>query len=80
MVARSAAGENTAAAVGSVALAPAATGPATREATVLVERPRSPLARGRYGFPAWGIALVGAGVIALGIFLVAFRSRKTRQR
>jgi len=77
MVARSSAGET--APAPSVGLTTAATGPKTGETTVLIERPRPGLARGRYAFPAWGIAVIGAGVVALGLFLVAFRSRKSRR-
>ncbi|HEV8247406.1 MAG TPA: hypothetical protein VGP93_16625 [Polyangiaceae bacterium] len=48
-----------------------ATGPGAHD--VIVERPPPGLARGRYAWPAWGIALVGAALVLL--TLVYFLSR-----
>ncbi len=44
---------------------------------VVVERPAPGLARGKYAFPAWGIATLGGVVlaVALAYFLVRWRRR-----
>ncbi|MEB2311576.1 MAG: hypothetical protein OZ921_18075 [Sorangiineae bacterium] len=34
---------------------------------IIVERPPPGLARGEYAWPAWGIALVGGSVVAIGV-------------
>ncbi|MEZ4224087.1 MAG: hypothetical protein R3B13_24275 [Polyangiaceae bacterium] len=45
--------------------------------SVIVERPAPGLARGKYAFPAWGIAAVGALALAVVVayFVVRWRRR-----
>jgi hypothetical protein len=62
-----------------LAVPSAATGPATATASVIIERPDSPLARGSVPFPAWGIALVGASVVVLGLVVLFFSIRSRRR-
>ena len=57
----------------------AAKGPATATASVIIERPESALARGSVPFPAWGIALVGAAVVVIGL-VALFVSMRARRR
>lgn len=56
----------------------AAQGPAAGD--VIVERPSSGLARGKYAWPPWAIALLGAGVVltTLVYFLLKLRSGRRR--
>ena len=62
-----------------LAAASAATGPATGNASVIIERPESPLARGSVPFPAWGIALIGASVVMIGLVVLFFSIRARRR-
>ena len=62
-----------------LAVPAAATGPATATASVIIERPDSPLARGSVPFPAWGVALVGASVVVIGL-VALFLTIRARRR
>jgi hypothetical protein len=46
---------------------------------IVVERPPPGLARGKFGFPEWGIALIGACVLAAMIAWLVWRVRRSRR-
>jgi hypothetical protein len=47
---------------------------------IVIERPPPGLARGKYAWPAWGIATVGGAVIALAIAYFVWRYLRSRRR
>ena len=47
---------------------------------VVVERPPPGLAQGKYAFPAWGIAMLGGVVVALGVAYLVWRWFVSRRR
>jgi hypothetical protein len=47
---------------------------------IIVERPPPGLARGKYGWPAWGIATVGGIVVALAIAYWVWRWYRARRK
>jgi len=73
-----------ASAVGSkVSAAPSASAPRTapsQEGHWVEERPESGLARGKYAWPDWGVAVFGALFVALGVVHLATRYHRSRKR
>ncbi len=59
---------------------PAATAPGPGYGSVIIERPGPGLARGKYAWPAWGIALTGSLVVVLALLYVLVRLRRQRSR
>ena len=43
---------------------------------IVVERPPPGLARGKYGWPAWGIGALGTLVVLLGVAFLIWRARR----
>ena len=46
---------------------------------VVEERPPPGPARGKFTWPAWGIATFGSVVVALGLFWIVWRLRRVRK-
>jgi len=59
---------------------PSATAPGPGSSGVIIERPGPGLARGKYAWPAWGIALTGAFVLLVALLYVLLRLRRQRRR
>lgn len=47
---------------------------------IVIERPPPGLARGKYAWPAWGIATAGGIVIALALAYFVWRYLRSRRR
>jgi len=47
---------------------------------IVVERPPPGLARGKYAWPAWGIGVLGASIVLLGLVYFALLRRRRRRR
>ncbi|MBI3205612.1 MAG: hypothetical protein IT377_32490 [Polyangiaceae bacterium] len=47
---------------------------------IVIERPPPGLARGKYPWPAWGIGVLGVGILVVGLvyFVVLARRRRAR--
>jgi hypothetical protein len=70
-----------ASAVGSKASPPpSASASPKHEGHWVEERPEAGLARGKYAFPDWGVALVGGLVVTLGVAYLATRYHRFRKR
>jgi len=70
-----------ASAVGSaVSAAPSASAAPRIEGHWVEERPESGLARGKYAWPDWGVAIFGALVVAMGVLHLATRYHRSRKR
>jgi hypothetical protein len=57
-----------------------AAGNAASSPRVIVERPPPGFARGNYPFPAWGIGLIGASVVIVGLAYLIWRFVRSRRR
>lgn len=53
---------------------------ASHEGHWVEERPEPGLARGKYAWPDWGVAVFGGLVVALGVVHLATRYHRSRKR
>ena len=67
-------------AVGSKASASPSASAGAHEGHWVEERPEAGLARGKYAWPDWGVAVVGGLVVTLGVVHLVTRYHRSRKR
>lgn len=53
---------------------------ATQTTRIVVERPPPGLARGKYSWPAWGIGVLGSGIVIVALVYFIWLARRRRAR